>query len=271
LGGVGVKEQLSIATINFDVARVSGLEMHGHDKSKLAPEFGDAARFILGGENVFKHIVMDKLKSVRSVYEQTSAMLEVPLDGMTIFGSSVKGRMHEGSDIDVAIFVSPEALKARLMPPHRTLSGFIRTQFEQSSPDASPSIFVMSNELIDEWARNTRSTDTDLVKEGSFSSGIVPLFYMMVGEGKVAEYRNRLLDQLEARGGSGEIIFAKLMEAVAHFEELNRRSNIRLPTDIQSAREYFIVKPESVEAPPQRRDKIGAAISRVFGRIRPSL
>lgn len=160
--------------------------------------------------------------------------------GLVGFGSLVKGRFHGKSDIDLGILHGPyeaeidarvEAIEQRMsLDLHR--NGHARSLYiEHHEVDPLMDCYRLQRALrVGELGPSARKQ--------SISDGVVALFQLSIGSGKIPRLRSNLLREL-ARSEGGDRIWQAIASEVIDFEEYRRQGTITLPGTALEAKEYF--------------------------------
>lgn len=170
--------------------------------------------------------------------------------GLTIFGSTIKGRLHASSDIDFWIFVDPKSYHggspydrskriyddaSQHITQNLRQHGYAPT-FQKSYPylqvaintrrlcayiDIAAEQYVRQPATFDEWTHE-----------------ILALFCFRLGSGRIQEFRAQTIDTL-ATLPHGQEIWREMMHQLASWEEERRGASIYLPQTLEQARDYF--------------------------------
>lgn len=204
------------------------------------------------------------LRQVRRNWRQLEAVNPDFFVGATVFGSSVKGRMHTASDIDVALFVDPDAANgaisdadAEIMQAFLALPDPSETAADQNASDcvvAAP-ILIAANERIVRAEAARFATDR-AARENllGFTTPGVMMFTLSLGSNPekrgatLTTLRGAYLDELERHGEDGEATYRYLMERVYRIEDFFSRAPSRLPKSINDARRYWHIPEQAAHS-----------------------
>lgn len=201
--------------------------------------------------------------------------------GMTVYGSLVKGRGHEKSDVDAVIFYDPDSSYAQsfdsyagmVSQPNEDIGKHINTHFQQQGYGetfqgvGSYSKVAINERIIDDnIAFAEQAGQRSETAAGGIDPSLVDLFHMRVGDGDIQGYRQRVVDSLAASVG-GEAIWKEIMDQLGTKEEMRRGAEIHLPTSLDEAVGYFHLKPlagrSSEQGPEVTPENVQAAKTRL--------
>ena len=220
--------------------------------SPYAPQ--DEGRSCLASEVL--HSLRDGWEEVRGL----SPQFKNGLLGMTIIGSSVKGRLHDQSDIDPFIFfdpnyfpqLGPNGVRAVGSPnlDEMTIATrhIIRSKMEKfgrTFADSRLHMEPMSKSRLDRGVEVLERTNKDRPQQldAFIGNSIVEMFYMRIGSGTIQDYRAYLIGKL-AMSKNGEKFWRSIVQRLGFEEEMRRGAKIYLPQTLEDAKGYFRL-PES--------------------------
>lgn len=234
--------------------RTDGLKPDGADgearqRFELASPYGPE----LDDDGLDRRFASEVLRTVREGWNEMHASNPDFYVGMTVFGSAVKGRIHEGSDVDGMIFVDMDSDHAKSLEPGTLTDGpkqdvgrFILPHLQEKGygetfqDGGSYRVMGLSQELIElgikgAETRLDRGVRSELI---AISNSVTAMFCMRVGEGRLQEFRKTYLDRLSA-SKHGETIWNLVMDDLRLEEEKRRDANIYLPRSLDEAYGYF--------------------------------
>lgn len=200
------------------------------------------------------------LHAVRDGWEEMRAENPDGFVGLTIHGSTIKGRIHDQSDVDPIIFFDQTAFGSGGMAEHIgkdmtevAYREHVVPRIEEAGYGSTfrnrwgvfPRV-VNEPAVVKYLGYITRDAErTGAVTPSRNGDTLPSLFFMRVGSGHIPEYRQTVLDTL-ADSPVGEAVWKSLMWAVQDDEEHRRGATIYLPDTIQDGYEYFGCEPHDV-------------------------
>jgi len=200
--------------------------------------------------------------------------------GMTIYGSLVKGRAHEQSDVDAVVFYDPDSAygksfdsyAAMVEQPNEDIARHIGKRFRHKAYSdtfqgvGSYTKVAMNERIIDDnIAFAEQATQRPETADGGIDPGLIDLFHMRVGEGDIQAYRQRVVDNLAA-SAQGETVWREMMNQLKTKEEMRRGAEIHLPGSLAEATDYFglqQITEKSFDVIPEKIQKLNTRFRRV--------
>jgi|GEM_PF-4031430 len=245
---------------------VDGAERH---RFELASPYGPDAT----PDNPDREFAPEILHALRDSWEQLRAENPDYYIGLTVWGSAVKGRMHEEtnkfdhSDVDVTVFLSDAAepywsdiLGAEVKEfsqINSVLDALMQQQLGVGIPEelVQASFRSISEERLQEEVdylvealkvpRGLSELEAELDEEDILERGkiVVPdvirdLFAVQVGSGEIRNMRQYLLDVIGAQP-EAEKIWTMIRGGVVAKEEHNRKAKIYFPDNLESAQKMY--------------------------------
>ncbi len=212
------------------------------------------------------------LRAVREGWEELREAHPHTFAGMTVCGSTVKGRARETSDVDAFLFISTEGADALQASQNRKPSispkdtvklaatqafketvGGILSEMGLSDRTADPDqgIYITDKETMAKLAEGYATNSEWCYTNGSpltwHPKPFVALFMLQVGSGEIPTYRasviNELLRAEQRTPGAGKLGWESVMQALATYEEINRGASLYLP-ELEVAADYFRIPQE---------------------------
>jgi predicted nucleotidyltransferase len=199
--------------------------------------------------------------------------------GLTIYGSMVKGRAHEASDIDGYLYIDAErlareeeesALNERREPRQVTFNvgevGKLATYPAEHLYDVFKPLIIarftesghlkeeqvqdinvrpISAEIINEHIESmvhklTESRETGTEAQIEPSQNLFGLFHLAIGH-ELDTFRTQVIEKLEALGGDGELIWRAIINESEKLEQyMYTDTRINYPKTLASARKKYI-------------------------------
>ena len=219
---------------------------HGEERHRfeLASPFGPYP----GEDGLDRQFAKEILHDLRSGWEDLRATEPELYVGCTVHGSSVKGRMHDKSDLDVTVFFDPDSsgLKGFDLSKYlRTNQGIVTKAVNGPRPGHAANLkdrivsFMhvgMNDRLIDESIASLEAAHAK--SQGASSSSYISLFDLRIGGGKVAHFRQKMLSSI-AQSEHADEIWKQLAAEVVRHDEHRRGAQIYFPDNLRRADEHY--------------------------------
>lgn len=206
-------------------------------------------RFVLGKEPFAR----ERIEAIKSAVEELQT--ENPeILGLTLFGSTVKGRHTKASDIDGFLFVDADLAEEKYKEPiynWKERSEFIIWMTEAyshlykelsviGSYDIRVKTHVMplpiNEEIIDKEVEILVKKDNLLPRQN-----LTGMFHLMAGHG-IEKYRKYLVEKLAGMGELGEGVWHRIIDETEKWEEGNTREfgEKKYPRTLEEAKKLYL-------------------------------